>query len=581
MQPTIGLAMIVHNDQAHLVQCLESVKSHVQEMVIVDIGSADETTAIARRYTDKVFEYSWNDDFSAARNFSIDQLATSWVLVMNADERLEGLTGTLEALLTQHPDTDGFYLTICQTAPDPETDDTFPALRLFRRDPAYRFEGRVYETLRLPEAAKRLMVTAPFIKRISTPEALSRDKHQRNLALLQQMDTEHSLISFAMGLEFFQLKRYEDALPHLQKALNSTQPDDGLRTAVIRYLIRCLNALGRHAEAIGICIKETKRYPDYCDLHYEGGVIFEEKGEYPLAIKWFTKAVECQKPPLGYFHTIGTESFLSLYHLGYCHEMKKEYLKAEENYQTAITSNPDFVKPLQRLFLMKSALSDPATVLYALFESELIKMADQALFLGELLFDIGYYRLANRCLEKALPLSQTTDSHRLHQRMVRYENYSGNPAGALQKIDQLRRSQPTIDPEIAVEEIMALMLLQDYSAAADKANALSGQGQFSETALAILAMTTLAREHTLSGIPENTNKAAVAERILNIIERCLSFIPDSETDPDSMALFINLASLGIRTLTALSPDSAAMLIRYIDDKADTVQNLMNYKFNLS
>lgn len=581
MQPTIGLAMIVHNDQDHLAQCLESVKGQVQEMVIVDIGSTDETKAIARQYTDKVFEFSWDDDFSAARNFSIDQLTTSWVLIMNADERLEETTSGLERLLTQHPDTDAFYLNIYQNAPDQETEDTFPDLRLFRRDPDYRFKGRVYETLQLPAASKCLNVTKPVIHRISTPESLSRAKHERNLDILQRMDSESSLVRYVMGLELFHLKRYEEALPHLQKALNSIQSDDILRTVLIRYLIRCLNALGKHAEAIGICIRETKLYPDYCDLHFEGGVIFEGKAEYPLAIKWFMKAVEYPRPAPGYFHTVGTESFLSLYHLGFCHEMKKEYPKAEEYYQQAITANPHFYKPLQRLFLMKSALSDPSTVLNALFDSEMIQTTDQALFLGELLFDIGYYRLANRCLEKALPLSQTTDSHRLHQRMVRYENYSGNPAGALQKIDQLRRSQPTIDPEIAVEEIMALMLLQDYSAAADKANALSGQGQFSETALAILAMTTLAREHTLSGIPENTNKAAVAERILNIIERCLSFIPDSETDPDSMALFINLASLGIRTLTALSPDSAAMLIRYIDDKADTVQNLMNYKFNLS
>ncbi|HPT86965.1 MAG TPA: tetratricopeptide repeat protein [Bacillota bacterium] len=581
MQPTIGLAMIVHNDQDHLAQCLESVKGQVQEMVIVDIGSTDETKAIARQYTDKVFEFSWDDDFSAARNFSIDQLTTSWVLIMNADERLEETTSGLERLLTQHPDTDAFCLNLYQNAPDHETEDTFPDLRLFRRDPDYRFEGRVYETLQLPATAKCLNVTKPIIHRISTPESLSRAKHERNLDILQRMDSESSLVHYAMGLELFHLKQYEEALPHLQKALNSTQSDDILRMVLIRYLIRCLNALGKHAEAIGICIRETKRYPDYCDLHFEGGVIFEGKAEYPLAIKWFMKAVECPRPAPGYFHTVGTESFLSLYHLGFCHEMKKEYPKAEEYYQQAITANPHFYKPLQRLFLMKSALSDPSTVLNALFDSEMIQTTDQALFLGELLFDIGYYRLANRCLEKALQKNQAADTYLLQQRLARYENYSGNPEKALHRIGQLRTSYETVDPETATEEVMALLLLGDYPAAAEKASALSGPDQLAETATAILTMTTLATKNTLSGIPENTKETAVVERILSIIERCLSFIPDSESLSETLPLFINLASLGIRTLTALSPESATALIRFIDEKTDTIRQLMNYKFNLS
>ena len=581
MQPTIGLAMIVHNDQDHLAQCLESVKGQVQEMVIVDIGSTDETKAIARQYTDKVFEFSWDDDFSAARNFSIDQLTTSWVLIMNADERLEETTSSLERLLTQHPDTDAFYLNIYQNAPDQETEDTFPDLRLFRRDPDYRFKGRVYETLQLPAASKCLNVTKPVIHRISTPESLSRAKRERNLDILQRMDSESSLVHYAMGLELFHLKRYEEALPHLQKALNSTQSDDILRMVLIRYLIRCLNALGKHAEAIGICIRETKRYPDYCDLHFEGGVIFEGKAEYPLAIKWFMKAVEYPRPAPGYFHTVGTESFLSLYHLGFCHEMKKEYPKAEEYYQQAITANPHFYKPLQRLFLMKSALSDPSTVLNALFDSEMIQTTDQALFLGELLFDIGYYRLANRCLEKALQKNQAADTYLLQQRLARYENYSGNPEKALHRIGQLRTSYETVDPETATEEVMALLLLGDYPAAAEKASALSGPDQLAETATAILTMTTLATKNTLSGIPENTKETAVVERILSIIERCLSFIPDSESLSETLPLFINLASLGIRTLTALSPESATALIRFIDEKTDTIRQLMNYKFNLS
>ena len=67
----LALCMIVRNEEDRLETCLESVKDAVDEMVIVDTGSTDRTKEIAARYTDKVFDFVWSDDFSAARNTTI------------------------------------------------------------------------------------------------------------------------------------------------------------------------------------------------------------------------------------------------------------------------------------------------------------------------------------------------------------------------------------------------------------------------------------------------------------------------------------------------------------------------------
>lgn len=71
---TVSLCMIVKNEENYLDQCLKSVKDFVDEIIIVDTGSTDNTIAIANKYTQQVRHYNWNGDFSAARNYSLLQI---------------------------------------------------------------------------------------------------------------------------------------------------------------------------------------------------------------------------------------------------------------------------------------------------------------------------------------------------------------------------------------------------------------------------------------------------------------------------------------------------------------------------
>ena len=74
---TISLCMIVKNEERILARCLDSVKDLVDEIVIVDTGSADATRRIAQTYTDRVYDFTWIDDFSAARNFAFSKANTA------------------------------------------------------------------------------------------------------------------------------------------------------------------------------------------------------------------------------------------------------------------------------------------------------------------------------------------------------------------------------------------------------------------------------------------------------------------------------------------------------------------------
>lgn len=85
---TISLCMIVKDEEQVLERCLDSVKELVDEIVIVDTGSTDATKDIAARYTDRLFHFEWNHDFSAARNFSFRQATQDYILWLDADDEL-------------------------------------------------------------------------------------------------------------------------------------------------------------------------------------------------------------------------------------------------------------------------------------------------------------------------------------------------------------------------------------------------------------------------------------------------------------------------------------------------------------
>lgn len=86
---TVSLCMIVKDEGETLRRCLDSAKGLVDEIVVVDTGSGDDTVSIAREYTDKVYEFDWIEDFSAARNYSFSKAEMDYILWLDADDVIE------------------------------------------------------------------------------------------------------------------------------------------------------------------------------------------------------------------------------------------------------------------------------------------------------------------------------------------------------------------------------------------------------------------------------------------------------------------------------------------------------------
>lgn len=85
----ISLCMIVKNEEKILARCLDSIADLMDEIIIVDTGSTDKTKEIAARYTDRIYDFTWEDDFSAARNFAFSKASGDYIYSADADEVLD------------------------------------------------------------------------------------------------------------------------------------------------------------------------------------------------------------------------------------------------------------------------------------------------------------------------------------------------------------------------------------------------------------------------------------------------------------------------------------------------------------
>src|SRR5579863_1446327 len=140
--------MIVKNEEGALARCLDSVRSLVPEIVVVDTGSEDTTPEIAARYGAVVIPFNFDFvDFAAARNHALDRANSQWILVLDADETLHSESIPLIQELAARDDNAAYYFERLNHRPNSEAPTRDYVVRLFPNRPDYRYRGRVHETI--------------------------------------------------------------------------------------------------------------------------------------------------------------------------------------------------------------------------------------------------------------------------------------------------------------------------------------------------------------------------------------------------------------------------------------------------
>src|SRR5687768_15200591 len=149
---SVTACLVTRNHAASVGRAVRSVAGFAREVLVADTGSSDTTVEVAREFGAIVHNFPWNDDFSAALNFALERATGDWVFLINPDEELnpEGIPALTAAVAQAaalavrvrvqqelRPDIVGYGTRDWQ-------------LRLFRRDPAIRYRGRLHPTFDPP-----------------------------------------------------------------------------------------------------------------------------------------------------------------------------------------------------------------------------------------------------------------------------------------------------------------------------------------------------------------------------------------------------------------------------------------------
>ncbi|WP_239328784.1 glycosyltransferase [Paenibacillus sp. ACRRX] len=339
--------MIVKNEEDMLEECLLSILDVVSEVVIGDTGSTDNTQKIALRYGISTIPLLWEGCFATARNAVIDNATQPYVLIMDADERLnEGSADALREYIQMGTNSVGKV--IIQNVKEDNSVILSQITRLFPNNSNYRFEGKIHEQLKFDGRSPIAVTTSVNLMHLGYMESAikHRGKLERNLLMLSEVESQepaNSYIQFQLGQTYFVGKEYDKAVQHLIKAIQLVPEHEQKSIAFLSnaWLSLCYSLL--YLEQYDAVLKNIpdaiQLYPEYTDLYFVYGLTLTSM-KHPSALELipdvFQQCLELgEADPNIYETSRGVGSFKAHYNLGVYWEIFGNLTRAQHHYKSA------------------------------------------------------------------------------------------------------------------------------------------------------------------------------------------------------------------------------------------------------
>lgn len=303
-EPGVGIkisaCLITKNEENNLAKCFDSLQGVVDEIVVVDTGSADKTVEIAQRYGATIGWFDWINDFSAARNHALSLATGEWVLWIDADEQLDPSCQAefRKGIVRSH--IGGYSIEIVNYLDDSGCTSEFvhSPTRLFRRLAGVHFTEPIHEQI-TPSLMALYLPWTPLpgarihhdgYRKATIDE---KNKVQRTLEILEGViakNPEDPFHLFNLANTYFVAADYERAALTAELSIRY-MPKAGAEYghADFQVLVTSLSILERHEEALKVC--------DQCDLTTYGGISNEYlRGSILLDLGRYEEAmVACEK----------------------------------------------------------------------------------------------------------------------------------------------------------------------------------------------------------------------------------------------------------------------------------------------
>lgn len=291
---TFSLCMIVKNESAVLRNCLDSLRDIMDEIIIVDTGSTDDTKKIAAEYTPYVYDYVWHDDFAAARNFAFSKATGDYIYSADADEVLDTanqdkLKVLKRALLPEVEIVQMIYVTEQLNHP---TENFVRDMRpkLFKRLRRFTWIEPIHETISLDP-----VVYDSDIEILHRPQG---SHSSRDFDVFEKVIQEKGILSdrlLGMYLRELYKAGAEEDLEKAKQFLEQSLPEKRMEgkellcRQIIAVLLKTYRQMDDPVNMLKISLSAEATVPS-AEMCMELGYYFMKKEDFEEAAEWFHRA---------------------------------------------------------------------------------------------------------------------------------------------------------------------------------------------------------------------------------------------------------------------------------------------------
>lgn len=369
----LSICIITKNEQENIERCLKSLMPYEMEIIVVDTGSTDNTKDIVQRYTDKVFDFEWCDDFAAAKNFAISKTSNDYIIMLDSDEYIDKFEESeLIRTIGNNSDKVGrIQIKNVFKKTDPCKESREWVSRIFNKK-SYHYEGRIHEQIVRYDGKEYDTFQAP-VTIIHTGYDLTEKeksaKAKRNISLLEkELDRLIKLFCKNNGLNICEIDGIElvdhifendsalslilqkdEYLPYIlyqlgkgyYMAMDYPKACDCFSCALSFDLNPKLEYVTDAVETYGYALVNADRadealmfeniyneFGNTADFQFLMGIIYMNNERFDDAVSEFLKATkhkECRN--------VGSNSYLAYYNIGVIYECLGDVDKAISYYR--------------------------------------------------------------------------------------------------------------------------------------------------------------------------------------------------------------------------------------------------------
>lgn len=325
----ISVCIIAKDEAMHIEECLKRLRQYGFEIVVADTGSTDCTREIATQYADKVVDFPWCDNFSAARNFCAGHASNRYILALDCDEYIEKCnTAGLMRQVKANQGSAGVGTVNIQSIvsrPDGQCSRMKDDVPRFYDKRYYAYRGAVHEQIMsrkgkgsVPAFYFGLPVEVTHYGYALSPEQM-RIKQERNLHLLHhalETEGESAYLYFQLGQSELVLENSDAAVRYYERGLELT---DDCGPLYVHNMVEGLAKAYVMESRAGDALDLMERYEPLCDsarfVFYHANVLMDNHEPLKALIKYVKATMMPDTDMLGSALMYCYQHIIELYHM--------------------------------------------------------------------------------------------------------------------------------------------------------------------------------------------------------------------------------------------------------------------------